>query len=243
MRLVRYRAASGPRSGALVGGVLHPLPEPTAEVPIGDPFGSPESLLAPVLPGTVFGVASRVGAGGEVLPPVTFLKAVGSVAGPGDAIPLPSGIGLVEAAAELAVVVGSPMWQADPELVLTRVLGYTIALDVTARDEQRRDPLWTAAKSRRGFTPLGPWIETRFDATDAAITLRRNGERVATGSTADLVRGIPETLSHLSTLVELNKGDVVLTGAPGTISPIEPGDSLVAEIDGIGQLTSRVVTT
>ncbi|WP_243793407.1 fumarylacetoacetate hydrolase family protein [Saccharopolyspora gloriosae] len=240
MRLVRYQAASGPQSGALVGGVLHPLPEPTAEVPIGDPIGSPETLLVPVRPGTVFGLASRVDAEGAALPPAMFLKAVGSVAGPGDPIPLPADIGLVEAAAELAVVVGAPMWRADPELVLTRVLGYTIALDVTAREAQRRDPLWTEAKSRRGFTPLGPWVETRFDAADAAITLRRNGDQVAAGTTATL--RIPEILSHLSTLVELSAGDVVLTGAPGTTCPIEPGDAITAEIEGIGELTCPVVT-
>ena len=95
-------------------------------------------------------------------------------------------------------------------------------------EPKHRDHLWTEAKSRTGFTPLGPWIETDLDPGDLRMSLIVNGREAATGTTADLARGVGQVLAFLSELVELRPGDVVLTGAPGTYAPITPGDTITA---------------
>lgn len=247
MRIVRHGCADAPRAGVVVEERLYPLPDA-----LPDPeqlrsacagssaSGMPRSLLTPVRPGTVFGMAHNTGSTDRALPPQAFLKAAASVVGPGEPIPLPDGIGQVDVEVELAAVIGAPLWRKRPEEL--QVLGFTIGLDVTAREAQHSDPLWTEAKSRRGFTPIGPWIETEIDHTDAGIELWRNGVPVASGSTADLARGIPEVIAYLSTLVELSPGDVVLTGAPGTFGPVAAGDTVTAGIAGIGTLTTPVVS-
>lgn len=246
MRIIRHGCADAPCAGVVVEERLYPLPDA-----LPDPeqlrsacagssaSGMPQSLLSPVRPGTVFGMAHNTGSTDRALPPQAFLKAAASVVGPGEPIPLPDGVGQVDVEVELAAVIGAPLWRKRPDEV--QVFGYTIGLDVTARDAQYSDPLWTEAKSRRGFTPIGPWIETELDDTGAGIELWRNGDPVASGSTADLARGVPEVISYLSTLVELSPGDIVLTGAPGTFGSIAAGDTVTAGITGIGTLTTSVI--
>lgn len=247
MRIIRHGCEGHSHTSAVLGQRLHPLPDvaPVREQPDSVCTGSspsevPRSLLAPVRPVTVFGMAHNTGHADRALPPQAFLKAAASVAGPDDPIPLPEGIGQVDVEVELAAVVDVPLWQKRPDEI--RVLGFTIGLDVTAREAQHRDSLWTEAKSRRGFTPIGPWIETELDHTSAEIELWRNGDCAATGSTTDLARGVPEVISYLSTLVELAPGDVVLTGAPGTFAAVAAGDTVTASITGIGTLTNSVVS-
>ncbi len=201
-----------------------------------------QTWLAPVEPGTVFGMARNTGLHDRALPPRSFLKAVASVVGPGAEIPVPD-MGRVDAEAELAVVIGSVTWQIAPGAVRNHVRGFTVAIDVTGRDAQASDPLWTEAKSRRGFTPLGPWVDTAFEPGDAALRLWRNGMVVASGSVGELARGVAEVVSYLSTLVELRPNDVILTGAPGTSAEIVPGDTVTAEILGLGSLSCPVVTS
>ncbi|MBA8823593.1 2-keto-4-pentenoate hydratase/2-oxohepta-3-ene-1,7-dioic acid hydratase in catechol pathway [Saccharopolyspora lacisalsi] len=247
MRVVRYREDGRTSAGVLAGQRLHPVaddaltPGDVARACRTTPeeSGTPEELLAPVRPSTVFGMARNTGPGDRATPPRAFLKAAASVSGPGEAIPIPADIGRVDAEAEVAAVVGAPLWRVRPRDV--ELLGLTVSLDITARRAQQDDPRWTEAKSRRGFTPLGPWIETEADPTDAAITLTRNGATIAEGSTADLARSVTESVSYLSTLVELRPGDVVLTGAPSTFGAIAPGDVVTAAVAGIGALTNPVV--
>lgn len=248
MRIVRYLDDGHEHTGVLNGQWLHSV----ADEPLtaGDvrrapstgtaTTGVPSTLLCPVRPRTVFGMARNTGPADRAQPPQAFLKAVGSVAGPGAEIPIPEGIGRVDAEAEVAAVVGARTWQCEPHEV--ELLGLTVALDVTARRAQHDDPLWTEAKSRRGFTPLGPWIDTETDHADAEITLVRNGTEAARGSTADLARSVTEAVSYLSTLIELRPGDVVLTGAPSTFCEIRPGDVVTATVAGIGSLTNPVTT-
>ena len=247
MRVVRYREDGRPRAGVLDGHRLHPVadealtPGDVARARSTTPgaTGTPEELLAPARPSTVFGMARNTGPADRAAAPRAFLKAAASVSGPGAAIPIPADIGRVDAEAEVAAVIGTPLWHVRPRDV--ELLGLTVSLDVTARQAQQDDPRWTEAKSRRGFTPLGPWIETEADPTDAAITLARNGATIAEGSTADLARGVTESVAYLSTLVELRPGDVVLTGAPATFGAIAPGDVVTADVAGVGTLTNPVV--
>ena len=121
-------------------------------------------LLAPVEPRTVVGMAHNTGPADRALAPQAFLKPARSVIGPGEAVGVPAGVGRVDAEGELAVVVGRTSRDLTTGDALDAVFGYTVANDVTGRDLQRSDPLWTTAKGYDTFTPLGPWIETDLDA-------------------------------------------------------------------------------
>ncbi|MGY0388226.1 fumarylacetoacetate hydrolase family protein [Nocardioides sp. WG-D5] len=188
-------------------------------------------LLAPVEPRTVVGMAHNTGPSDRLLPPQAFLKPARSVIGPGDPVPVPAGLGLVHAEAELAVVIGSS----------GTVLGYTVANDVTARDLQAQDSLWTQAKGQRGFTPLGPWIETDLDPAGAVVGLRVDGEVAPEADTGRLARTVDEVVAWVSGFLPLGPGDVILTGAPGTSLPIRPGQQVTASVAGIGELVNPVV--
>jgi 2-keto-4-pentenoate hydratase/2-oxohepta-3-ene-1,7-dioic acid hydratase in catechol pathway len=187
-------------------------------------------LLAPVEPRTVVGMAHNTGPGDRLLPPQAFLKPARSVIGPGDPVPVPADLGLVHAEAELAVVIGSS----------DRVLGYTVANDVTGRDLQAEDPLWTRAKGQRGFTPLGPWIETDLDPAGALVGLAVDGATAPRAGTDQLARSVAEVVAWVSGFIPLGPGDVILTGAPGASLPIRPGRQVTASVAGIGELVNPV---
>ncbi|WP_223357508.1 fumarylacetoacetate hydrolase family protein [Leifsonia sp. ZF2019] len=124
--------------------------------------------------------------------------------------------------------------------VAAHVLGFTIGNDVTAVEQIARDSLLTQAKNGDGFTPLGPWIETDLDPAGLGIRAEA-GDRVATGSVDGLARGVVELLVHLTGVLELGPGDVVLTGCPGTGVPVAAGDTARIHIDGLGELANPVV--
>ena len=202
-------------------------------------IAAPEAiLLAPVEPRTVVGMAHNTGPGDRLLPPQAFLKPARSVVGPGHALRLPR-VGLVEAEAELAVVIGREV--AECSSALDAVLGYTVANDVTARDLQVADPLWTTAKGQRGFTPLGPWIETNLDPEAALVGVALDGHPVSSGTTADLARTVAEIVVWVASWLPLGPGDVILTGAPGRPVPIEAGRDVAVSVAGIGTLRTPVV--
>jgi len=154
---------------------------------------------------------------------------------------VPDGIGHVDAEGELAVVIGTTARHLTAADALDAVLGYTVANDVTARDLQQSDPLWTTAKGQDGFTPLGPWIETDLDALDVEIVVSHNGRALRGASTRDLARDVVEVLVHVTLFLTLGPGDVVLTGAPGECARIRPGDDVAITVAGLGTLANPVV--
>ncbi len=204
-------------------------------------------LVAPVLPSKVIAVAKNYVAhaqemGGSVpASPNVFLKPNTAVIGPGDAIALPWQSEQVEHEAELAVVIGRMCRDVPLDRVDEVILGYTCANDVTARDLQRTDGQWGRAKGFDTFCPLGPWIETSVDIDDADITCFVNGEMRQSGSTGDMVFGVPELVTWLSSVMTLLPGDVILTGTPAGVGPLAAGDTVTVSIDGIGSLTNQVV--
>ncbi|MBZ4019300.1 fumarylacetoacetate hydrolase family protein [Streptomyces purpurogeneiscleroticus] len=254
MRIARIAHAGGTAHAVLDGD--------TAEV-IADPFGAGGAaggaagrapvrlgprlplaevrLLAPVQPRTVVGMAHNTGPADRELPPQAFLKPARSVIGPDEPVYLADGIGRVDAEAELAVVLAASPAGHTPDTVLRTVFGWTVANDVTARDLQRNDPLWTSAKGHPGFTPLGPWIETALDdPDDTEVALALDGVPLRPASTRELARGVAEILCYLGGFLPLGPGDVILTGAPGEYGPLRPGGHAAATITGIGTLTTPV---
>lgn len=193
--------------------------------------------------GTVFGMARNTGPAEGALPARAFLKARASVIGPGAAIVVPAGMGAVTAEAELAVVVGRSARHLSAGEALDVVAGYTVGVDVTASEVKESDPRWTEAKSRETFTPLGPWLvsDPGLDPADLALELAVDGTVVARARTSELGRDVAECLAYLSSLVTLQPGDVVLTGAPGTVGEVRPGQTVSATVEGVGTLTNPVV--
>ena len=151
---------------------------------------------------------------------------------------------------EVAVVLGARCTQVSEAEAASRILGYTIANDVSARAQQRGDGQWWRAKGSDGFCPLGPWIVTTDAIADPeALELRTsvNGELRQLGSTSDLIFGVAALIAHLSRFITLEPGDVLLTGTPpgvgAAMSPprfLSPGDVVEVSVEGIGVLSNAI---
>jgi 2-keto-4-pentenoate hydratase/2-oxohepta-3-ene-1,7-dioic acid hydratase in catechol pathway len=205
-------------------------------------------LLSPVIPTKIIAVGRNYVDHATELDnevpdsPAIFLKPPTTVIGPMAPIRLPPGVGEVHHEAELAVVMGKVTRHAEPADVADHILGYTAANDVTARALQRTDVQWTRAKGFDSFCPLGPAIDTEFDPSESnSITCRVNGELKQDGTVSDVVFGVPEIVAFVSSVMTLLPGDVILTGTPAGVGPIEDGDRVEVEIEGIGVLMNPVV--
>jgi 2-keto-4-pentenoate hydratase/2-oxohepta-3-ene-1,7-dioic acid hydratase in catechol pathway len=198
-------------------------------------------LLSPVLPRSkVVGVAFNYGEKtDDNVEPHLFLKPNTSVIGPGDPIVLPDGVGPIWFEAELAVVIGRIAKRVSVEDASKYVFGYTVANDVTAIDLVPHR--MAQAKGYDTFTPLGPWIETEFDPTDAGLGARLDGEVRQAGSTKELVHGALELVAFASEIWTLLPGDVILTGTPGGDRVLPAGSTIEVAVAGIGNLANPAV--
>lgn len=172
--------------------------------------------------------------------PLLFLKPNTSVIGPGEAIVRPAISKQVEHEGELAVVIGAVAKDVPVERALEVVFGYTCANDVSARDLQVKDGQWARAKGFDTFCPLGPVIETDLELADTRIETRVNGEVRQSSSTAHLIHSVARIISHASEAFTLLPGDVILTGTPAGVGPLNDGDTVEVEITGIGILRNAV---
>lgn len=183
--------------------------------------------------------------------PVIFAKFPSSVTGPGAAIVLPEDSNEIDWEVELAIVIGSPTRHVSAADALDAVLGYTVSVDVSARDLQVADGQFVRAKSYDTFCPIGPWLTTADelgDAGDLGIGLKVNGETLQDSRTSELVFGVKEIVAFCSRVATLNPGDLILTGTPsGTGFGLDPqrylkaGDEVTAWVQGIGEITNPVV--
>ena len=203
-------------------------------------------LLAPIIPSKVVAVgknyADHAREMGDEPPaePVLFLKPSTSVIGPGDRILRPPGVDRVDYEGELAVVIGRLTKGVRAEQALDHVLGYACANDVTARDLQAGDGQWARAKGFDSFCPLGPWIETDVDPAALELTTTVNGDVRQQASTAQMLHGVPDLVAYASAVMTLLPGDVLITGTPAGIGPLDDGDEVSVTIAGIGTLTNKV---
>jgi 2-keto-4-pentenoate hydratase/2-oxohepta-3-ene-1,7-dioic acid hydratase in catechol pathway len=204
-------------------------------------------MLAPILPSKVLAVGRNYAEhakemGGEVPErPLIFLKPSTSVIGTHDVIRIPVDSEQVDHEAELALVIGKVAKDVERDKAHEVIFGYTCANDVTARDLQRADGQWSRAKGFDTFCPLGPWIETDLDTGDLSIVTRRDGEVVQDGSTADMIHDVATLVAHVSQTFTLLPGDVILTGTPAGVGPVEPGQRVEVEIEGIGILSNPFI--
>lgn len=205
------------------------------------------SLLPPVRPGKIVGIGRNYvehakELGNEVPEePLLFLKAPSAVIGAHDTIVLPPESQRVEHEGEIAVVLRRRLTRgATPEEARQAVLGVTCANDVTARDLQRRDKTFARGKSFDTFCPLGPSILIGADLENLEVITSVNDEERQRGHTRDMAFPIVDLLVYTARMMTLEPGDVLLTGTPAGVGPLEPGDSVEVEILGLGVLTNSV---
>lgn len=174
--------------------------------------------------------------------PLIFLKPSSALNHPGGAIIYPAISKNLHYEGELAIVIKKEAHKVPAKAAAEYILGYTCANDVTARDIQMKDSQWTRGKSFDTFLPLGPCIETELDPHNVAIKLRLNGEVKQTSNTSNLIFSVPELVAYISQVMTLYPGDVILTGTPSGVGPMQVGDTVTVEIEGIGQLNSIIAS-
>ncbi len=179
----------------------------------------------------------------------SFLKPPSAIIGPEQAVVIPPGAGNVFPELELCVVIGKKVRNLTKEQALDAVFGYTIILDMTARSYGSGKGLPGSRCVRKGFetfSPVGPWITTRDeikDPHDLKMQLWVNGELRQSAKTDAMINGVAELVSFLSGVSTLLPGDLIATGnpdAPEFQQQLAPGDSMKAEIEGIGAMNLKV---
>jgi len=212
-------------------------------------------LLAPVKPSKIvclgFNYAEHVRELKNKMPdePMIFFKPSSAIIGPNEPITLPDPKLSTEVnnEVELAVVIAKECKNVSASDALSYVGGYTILLDITARDIQWRlrekKMQWEIAKSFDSFAPLGPWIVPAKEIDDPhnlRISLKVNGKIRQDASTSDMIFSIPEVIEYVSNVMTLLPGDIISTGTPPGVDLIQEGDKLEAEIEKIGVLKNNV---
>lgn len=252
MRIARFMAGSDPRYAIVEGDELLELH--------GDPlWGKVETtgtryalednkLLAPIIPRSKVVAVGRNYAdhaaetGSEVpASPLLFFKPNTAVIGPDDPIVLPDWSERIDHEAELAVVISRLCKNVTESEARHYIYGYTCANDVTARDIQAQESQWARAKGFDSSCPLGPWIVTDLDPMNLAISASVDGEVRQSDRTSSMVFGVEFLVSYISQSFTLLPGDVILTGTPAGIGPIEAGQRVEVEIEGIGTLSNPVL--
>lgn len=271
MRIVRYALDDVPHYGTLEDGQVQGKRQGQGQGQgqgirrmAGSPFDGPQGLrptgdvddarrvrvLAPLDRPRVFGLAynyvDHVTETDREVPeiPVLFMKPSTAVIGPGEAIVYPAGGELIHFEGELVVVIGKQARHVQAADAYDYVLGYTCGNDVSDRIVQRKESRFGCLLAGKGydtFAPLGPVIATDIDPSGLSLTTRVNGAVRQSANTKDLLFPIPETIAYLTRHFTLLPGDAIMTGTPAGVGPIEPGDEIEVEIEGIGILRNNVV--
>jgi 2-keto-4-pentenoate hydratase/2-oxohepta-3-ene-1,7-dioic acid hydratase in catechol pathway len=223
----------------------------------GDVFGAPSfdkkamspkglKALAPVSPSKVIAIglnyADHAREQNKQLPkePLFWFKAPTSIIPDGGKIEIPFPDHRTDFEAELAIVIGRRMRNVTPAAASRYILGYTASMDISDRTIQNSESQWARAKSFDTFTPLGPYVETKLDPHDLTIQLFQNGLLRQNSNTNQLIFNCYQLVSFISTNLTLLPGDVIITGTPSGVGPIQSGDKLEVRIQGMTPLVNTV---
>ena len=209
---------------------------------------SPDSikLLAPAEPTKIVAVglnyAKHAGEMKEALPenPILFIKPSTAVLSPGEGITYPKASQRVDYEAELGVVIGKACKNVTVETAKDYIFGYTALNDVTARDLQKKDGQWTRAKSFDTFCPFGPYVDTDYDPRGKSVQSVLNGRVCQDGNTGDMIYNVYQLVAFISECMTLLPGDVIATGTPEGIGPMQPGDVIEIKVEGLETLQNHV---
>ncbi|HMU94044.1 MAG TPA: fumarylacetoacetate hydrolase family protein [Anaerolineales bacterium] len=238
---VKYGWMLDDKVGEIQGDIFGEYRRREAKIPVGE-----LKLAAPCVPSKILCVGRNYvehakELGNEVPKvPLIFLKPPSSIISNGEHIVLPPQSSQVEHEAELVVVIGKRGRNITIENAKEYVFGYTIGNDITARDLQKTDGQWTRAKGFDTFCSFGPWIDTEFDASDAVVTCRVNGQMRQMASTRDMVFNINTLIAFISSVMTLEAGDIIFTGTPSGVGELKNGDMVDVEIEGLGKLSNPV---
>jgi 2-keto-4-pentenoate hydratase/2-oxohepta-3-ene-1,7-dioic acid hydratase in catechol pathway len=158
----------------------------------------------------------------------------------GEPIVLPAASARVEFEGEIGVVLGARLWQASEAEARTAVRGVVALNDVTARDLQKSDGQWTRAKGFDSFCPLGAEQPAPDDLESLEVVTRLNGEERQRGRAAQMVFSVPRLLAYISAIMTLEPGDVVATGTPAGVGPLNPNDVVEVEVMGLSRVSNPV---
>ena len=250
MKIVRFKASGKTRYGVLEGARVVEYS--------GTPFGTFRRgrkkfplkqvvLLAPVVPSKIVAVGLNYRDHAQELnapipeEPILFLKPPTALIGPNDPIVYPALSERVDYEAELGIVIKKRCRHVPPERAREYVLGYTCVNDVTARDLQRKDGQWTRAKSFDTFCPVGPCIATDIDPNGVDVEAYLNEERKQASNTKHFIFPLEDVVARISQVMTLLPGDLIATGTPSGIGPMQPGDRVEVRIEGIGRLKNSAV--
>ena len=204
-------------------------------------------VLAPVEPSKIIAVGlnykDHAREMNKPLPdePLIFLKPSTAVIGPNEAIRVPPGAGRVDYEAELGIVIGRRAQRVTAAEASDYILGLTCVNDVTAREIQSRDVQYTRAKGFDTFAPVGPAIAVGVDGSELDVQAWLNGEQRQGSNTRELIFDIGCLVELISSVMTLLPGDVISTGTPSGVGPVQPGDRIVVKVSGIGELENEVV--
>ncbi|HYL38750.1 MAG TPA: fumarylacetoacetate hydrolase family protein [Bryobacteraceae bacterium] len=175
--------------------------------------------------------------------PLIFLKPPSSLIASGDAIVYPKLSQRLDFEGELGVVISRRARNVKREDAGSYVLGYTCVNDVTARDLQRKDGQWTRGKGYDTFCPAGPCLIPREEADFASFRIRTivDGETRQDGRVAEMIFSVNAIIAYVSAFMTLEPGDLIATGTPPGVGPLQPGSKVQIQIDGIGVLENTVV--
>ncbi|MEU6581201.1 fumarylacetoacetate hydrolase family protein [Nocardia sp. NPDC046763] len=253
MRLGRVASPDGVAFVSIEGDGSDAVVREIAEHPFGNPTFTGRSwpladvrLLAPILASKVICIGKNYAAHAEEMggpapaDPVIFMKPSTSIQSPNAPIILPPSSSQVDYEGELAIVIGRPCKDVSAARANEVILGYTVANDVTARDQQRHDGQWTRAKGYDTFCPLGPWIETALDPSDLEIVTEVDGQVKQRSRTSLLLHDIPKLIEWVTAVMTLLPGDVILTGTPEGVGPLQAGQTVSVTVSGIGTLSNPV---
>lgn len=183
--------------------------------------------------------------------PILFMKAC-DVTGANDSIVIPKGSTKTDWEVELGVMIGTQALHVEEADALDHIAGYFVANDVSERAFQMElGGQWVKGKSADSFAPVGPYLVTKeevADPQDLTMTLKVNDQVMQSGSTATMIFNVPQIIAHVSRFLTLRPGDIILTGTPPGVGSgqkppryLRAGDSVTAEIAGLGQMRQDVV--
>lgn len=191
---------------------------------------------------------------GRELPgfPTVFAKFADALVGAGDDVLRPAETHQFDWEVELAVVIGRTVRRADEQQAIAAIAGFSVLNDVTCRDWQSRTGQWLQGKSWQSSSPFGPWLVTadEIGGTRPALAVRTlvDGQVMQEDTTADLLFDPVHLVSYVSTFTTLRPGDIIATGTPAGVGHarkpaiyLEPGQRIVAEIEGLGRCDNLVV--
>lgn len=261
MQYCRFQTEDGPQYGELelrqgelwLARTIAPPPEDWSVVRLektipAQPLANLQ-LLAPVTPSKIVCVGrnyrDHAAELGNDVPkePLLFFKPPSAIVGLGAAIQLPAASKRVDYEGELGVVMARTCHNlADDADVRPYIRGYVAVNDVTARDLQKTDNQWARAKGFDTFCPVGPYVSGGLDpAAGLTVVTRVNGQERQRGSTKDLIFDIAFLVRYISRIMTLEPGDLIATGTPAGVGPLENGHVVEVEVEGAGVLRNPVV--